>query len=89
MVELQVPIRASNEGIRAARREIKAFLAYATDKQAGGRPDRHDTATLSYVVLRTFLELLDREVTRQDQAVARANKPTPQAEPTIRERRGR
>lgn len=89
MVEIQVPIRASNDGIRAAKREIKAFLAYATDKQAGGRPDRHDTATLSYVVLRAFLEKLEIEVARQDAAVAHAARPIPPKEPTIRERRGR
>lgn len=85
MVEIQVPIRMSNDGLRAARREVKAFLAYSSDKAAGGRPDRHDTATLAYVVLRTFYELLDREVARQELV----SRPAPTREPTIREKRGR
>ena len=90
MVEIQVPIRSSNEGVRAARREVKAFLAYVNDKLSGGRPDRHDTATGAYVFMRTFLELLEREVARQDAATERANRPPPPpSPPSIREKRGR
>lgn len=87
MVEVSVQI--GNENARAARREIKAFLLYVTDKAAGGRPDRHDTATQAYVTLRTILEKLEREITRQDAQTARANQPPTPREPTVRERRNR
>lgn len=87
MVELSVQI--GNENARAARRELKAFLLYVTDKAAGGRPDRHDTATQAYVTLRTILEKLDREIIRQDTQTAKQSQPPTPREPTIRERRGR
>lgn len=89
MVEIQVPIQIGNDNARAARREIKAFLAYVNEKQAGDRPDRHDTATQAYVTLRTFLELVTREIARQDAATERANRPATPTAPTTREQRGR
>lgn len=87
MLEISVPITIGNDSARALKREVKAFLLYVDDKMAGGRPDRHDTATPAYVAMRTILAVLEREIARQDAQQAKASAPPRQ--PTIREQRGR
>jgi hypothetical protein len=87
MIEISVPITLGNEPARSFKREVKAFLAYVDDKMAGGRPDRHDTATQAYVAMRIILARVEQEIARQDardQVAAR-----PPRQPTIREQRGR
>jgi len=87
---LAIEIQLSNDGARAARSEIRSFLAHENKKMAGDLPDRQKNAALGYAILRSIMEKIDREVTAQDQRIAvRERHEREQSRPTVREARGR
>lgn len=86
---IEIKIQLGNDGARAAQREIKSFLNFVTEKVAGDKYDRRDTATGAYVALRLILECINREVARQEGEKAKGAQPPAPRQPTIRELRGR
>lgn len=88
MIELQLTI--SNDGARAARKDLRAFLDEQDAKMAGDKPDPGRTASLSYVVLRNILEKLELKIDAQERRARDAERKRRQAirdnQPSVRER---
>jgi hypothetical protein len=58
---VEIQIKVSNDGARAAKREILAFLEFAKQKAAKRPPEYpHPTASSAYVVLRDILDAIER-----------------------------
>ena len=61
---LTVRLELANEETRAFRYELRTFLDVIVPKLTGERPDRKDTATVSYVIVRRLLAQLEEHLAK-------------------------
>ncbi len=72
MIRISLDIPVSNEGARAAQREIRAFLARVQEKAAHAPADHPNiSASRAYVVLEDILAQLTSKIVAQDSRMAR------------------
>lgn len=86
---IQIETTMSNEGARAALREFKSFEVFLTEKIAGDRQDRHDTATIAYVIWRSIRDAIRRQVVAQDERAEKDRRTALEQGPSVRQQRGR